>query len=86
MAKKPTPTPTIEELSRLKPNAKGDLYLIDNCTAFRWSARMGRHRVHCANEPQIWETEAEALEAAKRFLSQIRDGIVKKIGALNPQP
>lgn len=80
--KKIHPTPTIEELARLRPNAKGNLYLIDNCTTYRYAARLGRHSVHCEGEAQLWETEAEALSAAKRFLTQIRNGIIKKIQPL----
>lgn len=79
--KKNEPVPTVEELLRLRPNAKGDLYLIDNCTAFRYSARMGRHRVHCEGEPQLWETEAEALACAKRFKAQLQNGTIKRIAA-----
>ncbi len=81
--KKNTKAPTIEELSKLKPNAKGDLYMIaSNEIGYRYAPRLGRHHVRCEGDPSIFEKESDALESAKKFLGQIREGIVKKIGDL----
>lgn len=72
-------TPTIEELSRLRPNAKGDLYLNRErmATEYKYASRLGKHNVCLQDEPQTWDTEAEALDAAKRFLAEIREALKK---------
>lgn len=77
-----TKTPTIEELLRLKPNAKGNLYLIGDGLAYRYAPRLGRHLVHCQGEAEHFESETDALESAKRFKAQLQAGTVKAIGAL----
>lgn len=85
MATKKVP-PTIEELARLKPNAKGDLYMITSEEiGYRYAPRLGRHIVRCEGDAALFENQEDALESAKKFLGQVRAGIVKKIGALNPQ-
>lgn len=70
-------TPTFHQLARLRPNAKGDTYMSQDRKRieFKYQARLGRHGVVCEGEPQLWDTEEEALAAAKRFLVQCRDAI-----------
>jgi len=59
------PTPAV--LARLKPNAKGGLYLEGESIVHKYAARCGKHPVVNQGEQSLWDTEAEALDAAKRF-------------------
>lgn len=81
-----TKTPTMEELSRLKPNAKGDLYLNRErmATEYMYAGRLGRHWVCLPGEPLTWKTEAEARAAAQRFCEHLKKVLAEK-SAKNPQ-
>jgi hypothetical protein len=60
------PTPAV--LARLKPNFKGGLYMVKPMEiGYRYIPRLGRYEVHNEGDPALWETEDEALAAAKRF-------------------
>lgn len=60
--------PTTAELVRLKPNAKGELIMVDGEEIkYVYFARLGRHIVACPNDPQHWLTKIQAEDAAKRF-------------------
>jgi hypothetical protein len=61
-------TPTPAELARMKPNAKGELILVDGKEIkFVFYARLGRHIVVGEGDPQHWGTKTQAEDAAKRF-------------------
>lgn len=64
------PTPSV--LARLKPNAKGGLYLEGQHIVHRFAARCGKHQVVNEGEQSLWNTEEEALAAAKRFRDACR--------------
>ena len=72
-------TPSMEQLVRLRPNAKGDTYMSDDRKhiVYRFKARLGKHGVVNEGEPPLWETEEEALDAAKRFRSKVREALKK---------
>ena len=67
-------TPTLEQLARLRPNAKGDTYMSKDHKRieYKYKARLGKHGVVNEGEPQLWDKEEDALEAAKRFLATIK--------------
>ena len=72
-------TPSMEQLARLRPNAKGGTYMSKDHERieYKFKARLGKHGVMNEGEPQLWDTEEEALAAAKRFLAAIRESIKK---------
>ena len=73
-------TPSIEELVKLKPNAKGDTYMDKSHTKieYKYKARLGRHGVVNEGEQALWDTEEEALEAAKRFKATCQQALREK--------
>ena len=64
------PTPAV--LARLKPNAKGGLYLEGDSIVHKYAARCGKHQVVNQGEQSLWDSEADALAAAKRFRDHCR--------------
>ena len=70
-------TPSLAQLARLRPNAKGNTYMSADKKhiEFKYMARLGGHGVVCDGEQQLWDTEEEALSAAKRFRDQIRESL-----------
>lgn len=71
-------TPTMEELARLKPNAKGNLVLDrkEMRTIFVYHARLGKHMVRLDEEsPEHYPDEDSALAAAVEFRRRIREAL-----------